>query len=84
MRISKISLRETKEVGPFAFRRIEIEVSVLKDDDLECAKNFAVAQMQDLFYKASQAASGLDFRTHEAITDNDDQLPGLETPDRPF
>jgi hypothetical protein len=74
MRVSKISLRETKEVGPFAFRRIELEISVLKDDNLEEAKNFAVAQMQSMFYKCSQAASGQDYQELESIQ-SDPTLP---------
>lgn len=48
-RVSKISIREAREIGPFCFRRIEIEVSVLKDDKLEDAKQFAADQLEDMF-----------------------------------
>lgn len=49
MRISKITVRETREVDSFQFNRVELEVSVLKDDDEDEAAIYATEKLDAIF-----------------------------------
>ncbi len=76
MRVSRIAVRETREIGPFSFRRVEIEVSVLKDDNVAEARVYAAAQLQWVFEECQKSHKGYieaDTRTREEEA-NDDLL----------
>ncbi len=89
MRVSKISIRETREVGPFQFRRIEVEVSVLKDDDLNDAEEFAVRTVQSLYLRCEEAAptaiqKTLDLETTSSSPHSTHLADDLAETKRPF